>query len=97
MTFKELDHCEIKTNHFFLLAKKSFEPFRIRDKRSHTRPKSCSWKFELLLNKRSEMLRNAYLLGGFSMTYHSILNFSNTPTLYPLMREKWQIKGEKIK
>ena len=50
---------------FFYWLKKSVEPSRIRGKRSHTRPKSCSLQF----------------LGGFNiMTYHSILSFSNTLT-----------------
>ena len=84
---KDLGHSEILEKIiFFYWLKKSFEPSRIRDRRSHTRPKSCPLKFRAI----TQALRNApkrlpainrYLLGGFSiLTYHSILNFSNTPT-----------------
>ena len=39
---KELDHCEILKKSFFYWHEKFFEPFRIREKRSHIRPKSGS-------------------------------------------------------
>ena len=73
-------------NVFFYWLKKSYEPSRIRGKRSHTRPKSCLLKFQAIIQalryvpKRLSAI-NCYLLGGFSiLTYHSILNFSNTCT-----------------
>ena len=69
--------------------KKSFEPSRIRYERSHTRLKSCSLKFRALRNAPKHLPTiNPYLLAGFSiMSYHSILNFSNTPILCSLYKE----------
>ena len=83
-----LDHCEILKKLFFFIGFKN--RLNSLDKRSHTRPTSFSLKCRAI----TQALRNApkrlatisrYLLGGFSiMTYHSILNFSNTLTLCPL-------------
>ena len=99
--FKGLDHCEILKKSFFYWLKKSFEPSRIRDKRSHTRPKSCSSKFRAITQAfrnapKGQSAINRNLFGGFStITYYSILNFSNTPTLCPLY--EGAIKGGRLR
>ena len=65
---------------FFFIG---FELSRIRDRRSHTCPKSCALKFRAITQalqnapKRLPAI-NRYLFS--ILTYHSILNFSNTPT-----------------
>ena len=45
---KGLDNCKFLKKSFFYWLKKSFEPPRIRDERSHTRPKSSSLKFRAI-------------------------------------------------